>query len=160
MYTRFLANDPYARSVNSQFRETLEGLFPEIAAGYILEAVANPMRDSSFRDYLGEVGYGAVDADLKAGIQTLQNWELLPNEGESLYEYEQRRIDDPCTPARALMFADDELATLLAIGYARNTLSPIYRSYIVQSVTSSINAFRDGDVITPLFLWWLHTYID
>ncbi len=89
----------------------------------------------------------------------LQRWELLPNEGESLYEYEQRRSGDPCTPARSLLFADDELTTLLATGYAMNTY-PSLSTYAVQAVTRSINAFRYNDVTTPLFLWWLHTYID
>ena len=118
----------------------------------ILLKPANPMRYSSFRDYLGEVGYGSVDVDLKAGIQTIQSWGLLPNEDESLYEYEQRRVDDPCTPARSMMFADDELTTLLAIGYARNILEPkvSHRQMVtntnqrIQSTTSRLHCFYGG----------------
>ena len=101
-----------------------------------------------------------MDVDLKAGIQTLQSWGLLPNEDESLYEYEQRRVDDPCTPVRSLLFADDELTTLLAIGYARNILNPKFRGMAEGMVTNRINAFRFNDITTPLFLWWLHTYKD
>ena len=160
VYTRFLANDPSAALLTLTGREAREVRFWEIAAAYIVETIANPMRYSSFRDYLGEVGYGSVDVDLKAGIQTIQSWGLLPNEEESLYGYEQRRIDDPCTPARAKMFANDELTTLLAIGYARNILSLRIRGMAEGMVTNSINTFRYNDVTTPLFLWWLHTYID
>ena len=160
VYTRFLAADPYARSVSLQAREILETLFPDIAATYILETIGNPTRYASFRGYLGEVGYAARNADLKAGIETLQSWELLPNVGESLYEYELRRRDDPCTLFRSLLFADDEVTTLLAVGYARSTYSPALRGAAADIVIRNINAFRYDDVTTPVFLWWLHTYID
>ena len=158
VYTRFLANDPSAALLTLTGREAREVRFWEIAAAYIVETIANPMRYSSFRDYLGDVGYGAVDVDLKAGIQKLQSRGLLPNEGESLNEYEQRRIDDPCTPARSMMFADDELTIVLAIGYARNILNPFLRGAAAGMVTSRIDAFRYNDLTTPLFIWWLHTY--
>ena len=160
VYTRFLAAGPSAALLTLTGREAREVRFWEIAAAYIVETIANPMRYSSFRDYLGEVGYGSVDVDLKVGIQTIQSWGLLPNEGESLYQYEQRRVDDPCTPARSMIFADDDLTTLLAIGYARSILNPFFRGIAPQIVIDNINAFRDNDVTTPLFLWWLHTYID
>ena len=70
---RFLAADPYARSVSLQAREILETLFPDIAAAYILETIGNPTGYASFRRYLGEVGYAARNADLKAGIEALQS---------------------------------------------------------------------------------------
>ena len=127
VYTRFLAAGPSMAALSRPAQEALERMFWDIAAYYIVEAVANPMKYTSFRDYLGEVGYGSVDVDLKVGIQTIQSWGLLPNEGESLYQYEQRRVDDPCTPARSMIFADDDLTTLLAIGYARSILNPVFR---------------------------------
>ena len=160
VYRRYMAADSSLRGLSRNVREAREGLFWEIAAEYIFETIANPMRYASFRDYLGDVGYRAVDIDLKAGIQQLQSRELLPNEDETLHEYEQRRVDDPCTPARVPMFADDELTTVLAIGYARNTLNPILQAALPGLVTTKIDAFRFNDVTTPLFIWWLHTYID
>ena len=160
VYRRYMAADSSLRGLSRNVREAREEVFWEIAAAYIVETITNPMRYSSFREYLSEVGYGGGDVDLKAGIETLQSWELLPNEGESLNEYEQRRIDDPCTPTRSMIFADDELTTVLAIGYARNILSPFLRGAAAGMVTSRIDAFRHNDLTTPLFIWWLHTYID
>ena len=160
VYRRYMAADSSLRGLSRNAREALEELFWEIAAAYILETIANPIKYSSFREYLGEVGYTARNADLKAGIETLQSWDLLPYEDESLQEYEQRRIDDPCTPARLPIFADDELTTVLAIGYARNTLNPFLQAALPGLVTTKIDAFRFNDVTTPLFIWWLHTYID
>lgn len=153
-----MAADSSLRELSRGVREAREGLFWEIAAAYIVETIANPIKYSSFREYLSAVGYGGGDTDLKAGIETLQSWDLLPNEGESLNEYEQRRIDDPCTTARSLIFADDELTTLLAIGYGRNILNPFLQGAALEMVATRIDAFRYNDVMTPLFIWWLHTY--
>ena len=48
--------DPYANSVNTEFRGVLARLFPKIAAAYILDFIRDPMKYDSFHDYLEKVG--------------------------------------------------------------------------------------------------------
>ena len=39
-----------------------------------------------------------MDVDLKVGIQTIQSWGLLPNEGESLYQYDSVELTTHVRP--------------------------------------------------------------
>ena len=160
VYTRYLAADPTNSGISPSFREALHNLFPRIAAAYVIEFIANPTRYASFRDYLLREGLRAADADIAAGFQALQDWDFVPSVGESLYNYNQRRASDPCTPARSRIFADDGSMTLLAVGYAISTISPSLRDFAIDVTIRDINAFRFQDVTTPLIFWILEELVE
>ena len=157
VYTRFLASGPRHNTITPLARQVLNERFLEIAPAYIIEFIANPTRHASFRDYLGRVGFQAADANIAAGLQVLQDRGLLPSVGESLYEYNQWRTSDPCTPARSRIFVDDGIMTLLAVGYAIDTTNPFLRDTVVNVTISRINGFRFQDTTTPLIFWVLET---
>ena len=159
VYTRFLAADPEYTSIAPGGRGAMERYFPIIAADYIIHVMANPVRYPNFRNYLGQVRPGASDADFTGRFLELRDQGLIPLAGESLHEYQQRRAEDPCTPTRSKLFADEGLVTLLAIAYVRSTTSPVFGS-AAQRVENRVNAFRDADVTTPLFLWFLKHYLN
>ena len=148
VYTRFMAADPYANSVNTEFRGVLARLFPKISAVYILEFIHDPLGYASFRDYLGTVGYGASNVDKKAYFQQLRRSGVLPSVDESLYDYNQQ--SDPCTLARTTVFADDKLMTLLAVEIATGSYSPAWSEVVTGITMREIYAFRDRDPATPL----------
>ena len=160
VYTRYLAADPNYSGMTPLAREWLDNQFQDIAAAYIIEFTANPAKYASFRDYLRVVGSRAFDADIPAGFRALQDLDLLPSAGESLYEYNQRRASDPCTPARSRIFADDGSMTLLAVGYRISIISPILRGGVVNLTIREINAFRFNDLTTPLIYWILEELVE
>lgn len=152
-YNRWLAASPDFQSVNKTFQGILEDQFTEVAAAYTIEFMAAPQRYASFRDYLGRVGLGADGDWMREALQAFLYQGLLPSLDESLYEYNQRRTADPCTLARSRVFADDEIMTLMAIGYSKSTSSPLAKAYAESAVIQAIYAFRDSDPITPLIFW-------
>ena len=126
VYTRFMAADPYANSVNTEFRKVLAGLFPDIAAAYILEFIHDPLRYASFRDYLGRKGFGAAHIDRGAYFQQVRQSSVLPrvdvSYDASLYEYivEPSVESGPCNWARMKVFVDDELIDAAGAGIISN----------------------------------------
>ena len=148
-YTRFMAADAYANSVNTEFRGVLAGLFPEIAAAYILEFIHDPLRYASFRDYLGKKGYRAANIDIKAYFRQLRGSGVLPSLDVPLHQWSGRQ-SDPCTLPRVVIFADDELMTLLAVEIATESVSPFLREGAARLIMRDIYAFRDQDPSTPL----------
>ena len=74
VYTRYLAADPTYNAVPTTLgREVLHNLFPKIAASYVIEFIANPIRYAAWsRDYLARESLRAADADIAAGFQILR----------------------------------------------------------------------------------------
>ena len=160
VYTRYLAADPRYNTITPLARDVLHRQFLPITAAYVVEFIANPTRYSSFRDYLLREGLAARDADIAAGFQALQDWDLVPSVDESLYEYNQRRASDPCTPARSHIFADDGSMTLLAVGYAISSYNSLYRDAATNVTINGINAFRFQYLTTPLIFWILEELVE
>ena len=160
VYTRFLAADPIYNSITPLAREALHRQFPTIAAAYVVEFIANPTRYTSFRDYLLREGSRAANANIATGFQALQDRDLLPSVGESLYEYNLRRASDPCTTGRSRIYADDGTMTLLAVGYTRSIYNPLYHDAATNVTINGINAFRFQDVTTPLIFWILEELVE
>ena len=161
MYTRYMAADPYARSVSPLAQETFAGLFPEIAGAYIVGFLANPTHYASFRDYMVRLGYKAgFDNSVKEDFQELRRRGLLPNVGESLFEYSQRRSSDPCIYARSQVFVDDDIMTLLAVAYARSRFNPVLKNYVDDATLDGIHRLRFNDPTTPLIYWILEYQVE
>ena len=154
IYTRYLAANPEYRSVTTTARDIMERQFEPSLAAYTLQAIRTPLL--GFRGFLSQSGISYLSSsDLWAPLLTLDNAGLLPQAGESLYDYELRLSDDPCTPARARIFADDELmGNVIAQGYIQRT-SPALRGYTPWIVTE-FYAFRDKNVTKPLFLQFIN----
>ncbi len=158
IYTRFLAADPYYQSVANEARGLLERQFMKVGSAYVVQAVANPLGYPSFRDYLGLRGYVVERGEIAEGVRMLQRRGLLPDSEETLADYSDRKADDPCTLARSNLYRDDGLMTLLAVAYANDTCHPALCGAARRGVINRINAFRDGDVATPLIFWFLDYY--
>ena len=154
-YTRFMATDPYTNSVNTEFRGVLARLFPEIAAAYIIKFIHDPMKYSSFRDYLGKEGYRASNTYTGTALRSLLRSDVLPRVDESLHEYNQRLASDPCTLTRTIVFADDELMTLLIVVSFESLVSPSTRQAMTRITMREIYAFRDSDPTRPLIYYIL-----
>ena len=160
VYQRFLAANPYFQSVTRNARDILTREFSQHAAVYIAEAIDNPLKYASFRAYLGQVESLMVNpGEIRLDLDRLLSLDLLPHSGESLYEYTQRRAGDPCTPARAEILRDDDLAMLVALPYASNGVHPLAYRGVLEMVAREASAFRDSDVTTPLFLWFFENYV-
>lgn len=160
VYQRFLAANPYFQSVTRNARDILTREFSQHAAVYIAEAIDNPLKYASFRAYLGQVESLMVNrGEIRPALDRLLSLDLLPHSGESLYEYTQRRAGDPCTPARAEILRDDDLAMLVALPYASNGVHPLAYRGVLEMVAREASAFRDSDVTTPLFLWFFENYV-
>ena len=132
-------------------RQVIERLFFKQAADYIAQVIVDPLRYENFRDYLGrlpDMGY----EDVSGSVRALLDSGVLPDEGESLYDYSQRLEDDPCTPSRIVLFDDDPIVALLATGYSVSRTSPFFGT---GSTARLVDIFRDGDPDTPLIMWWL-----
>lgn len=129
-----MLTDPYTNSVNTEYREVLARLFPKIAAAYIIEFIDDPLRYASFRDYLQKVGYhyGNIRADFRT----------LRRSGGLAYDDEW---PVGCQWARLVVFANDELMTLLAVVYARSGVSPFMRDAVTRITMQDIQKFRDRD---------------
>lgn len=158
VYTRFLAADPSFQSVSQLARQVMREQFSPLAAVYISEAIGNPLKYASFREYLGQADFWTDGGEIKLALDRHRRMSLLPHPQETLYEYNERRADDPCTIARAEIFRQDELAMLVAIAYAESKFSPVISRYVRDAMTQKALAFRDGDVSTPLFLWFFENY--
>ena len=145
-YNRFMITDPYTNSVNTDFREVLAGLFPEIVAAYILEFIDDPLRYASFQDYLEKTGYQASGRDIRSDLQNLRH------NGEWRFS---RPRPVGCNWARAIVFHNDELMTLLAVEIAKSGVSPFLREAVTRITMRDIYAFRDRNPETSLIYFVL-----
>ena len=152
LFLGYLANHPdYINAANS-IRPTFERDFFPTSARYFVLKIEKPMRYTTFRDFLRESRLFGSDVNWRPVLSALQDEGLLPSKGESLYQYESRLSDDPCTPARSNFLREDALAAnLIQVIYERQT-HPLMRSAVGNSVGQRIAALRFDNPANPVFL--------
>ena len=151
IYMGYLAAETDYRHGTPLSRYLKESQFEPSLASYTLHAIRTPLL--GFRDYLSQSGTSSID--LWEALQTLDSTGLLPQAGESLYDYELRLSDDPCTPARIRIFTDDELMGNVIIQRVMQRTSPFLWDHVPQRVQTGFYAFRDKNITKPLFLQFI-----
>ena len=151
LYMGYLAADTKYTSFAPEARDVLERQFEPSLAAYTLQAIRTPLL--GFRGYLSQSGiFYLSSSDLWAPLAALDNAGLLPQARESLYDYELRLADDPCTPARARIFADDELmGNMIAQGHIQGT-HPAFRKHARDRWPREFDKFRYENPTKPVFL--------